>query len=451
MNPLCFVLMPFGRKPTGDGRFIDFDLVYEQIIKPAILAANLDPLRADEEIVGGIIHKPMFERLILCPYAVADLTNANMNVYYELGVRHAVRSATTQLLFADGWGPVPFDINLLRALPYKLAADGAPSDASGDAAALTAKLIAAQHQATDSPLFQLVEDFPDIQRLRTDVFRDRVRYAEDRKRQLAAARKAGVAALRVVETDLGDIPNADAAVVVDLFLSYRAVKAWQEMIELVSRMASPLAKTLMVQEQLAWALNWLGRGEEAEQILLALIRQRGASSETNGILGRVYKDRWKLAKEAGQNALARGLLNKAIEAYLQGFESDWRDAYPGINAVTLMEMKDPPDPRQAQLLPIVTYAVQRRVVQGKPDYWDYATLLELAVLSRDQGAAQTALDSALSLVREAWEPESTCRTLGMIRSGRSNRGEDQDWVAQIEADLLGQAKFMQPPASSAPD
>jgi hypothetical protein len=76
-KPLCFVLMPFGKKPDADGRTIDFDAVYEQFIKPAIGTAGLESIRADEEVVGGIIHKPMFERLLLCEFAVADLTTAN--------------------------------------------------------------------------------------------------------------------------------------------------------------------------------------------------------------------------------------------------------------------------------------------------------------------------------------------------------------------------------------
>ena len=88
---LCFVLMPFGRKLTHTGSSIDFDAVYQESVKPAIDKAGLDSLRADEEMTGGIIHKPMFERLILCEYAVADLTTANANVFYELGLRHAVR------------------------------------------------------------------------------------------------------------------------------------------------------------------------------------------------------------------------------------------------------------------------------------------------------------------------------------------------------------------------
>ena len=75
-DQLCFVLMPFGQKSDAGGTVIDFDAVYRDVIAPAIRAADMEPLRADEEVTGGIIHKAMFERLILCEYAVADLTMA---------------------------------------------------------------------------------------------------------------------------------------------------------------------------------------------------------------------------------------------------------------------------------------------------------------------------------------------------------------------------------------
>ena len=78
--------------------------MYQELIKPAIEDAELEPLRADEEMTGGIIHKPMFERLLLCEYAVADLTTANANVFYELGIRHAVRDWSTVMIFAEGGG-----------------------------------------------------------------------------------------------------------------------------------------------------------------------------------------------------------------------------------------------------------------------------------------------------------------------------------------------------------
>lgn len=84
------------------------------------------------------------------------------------------------------------------------------------------------------------------------------------------------------------------------------------------------------------------------------------------LLGRIYKDRWEAAHKAGSAMLAKGLLNNAIDAYLKGFEADWRDAYPGINAVTLMELKDPPDPRRLEIMPVVAYAVTQRVEQGHP-------------------------------------------------------------------------------------
>jgi predicted Zn-dependent protease len=65
------------------------------------------------------------------------------------------------------------------------------------------------------------------------------------------------------------------------------------MIAVVEKMTRPLAATVMVQEQLALALNRDKQGEKAEQVITDLLKQRGASSETYGILGRIYKDRWE--------------------------------------------------------------------------------------------------------------------------------------------------------------
>ncbi len=434
-RPLCFVLMPFGVKPGPEGRGIDFDAVYRELIHPAIKRAELEPLRADEEIAGGIIHKPMFERLILCEYAVADLTTANANVFYELGVRHAVRPASTVLVFARTGARLPFDVAPLRGLPYSLGSDGKPSAPAGDRQALGARLREARAGSTDSPIFQLVDGFPDIQRLKTDVFRERVAYSEKTKRMLASARKKGVAAIRRIEASLGSIADQDAAVVVDLFLSFRAVKAWRDMVTLVRRMSRPLAESILVREQLALALNRVGRGHDAEQVLLKLLERRGPSSETLGILGRVYKDRWETALRSGKRHGANGFLSKAIETYRRGFEADWRDAYPGVNAITLMEVQEPPDPRRGALLPIVLYAVERRLAAGNADYWDHATRLELAVLDNDEAAAGRALADALAALREPWEAETTARNLRLIREARENRGDFVPWTQPIESEL----------------
>ena len=171
-------------------------------------------------------------------------------------------------------------------------------------------------------------------------------------------------------------------------------------------------------------------------MLRAVLAQRGPSGETCGLLGRVHKDRWDAATKSGDALAARGWLNKAIASYLQGFEADWRDAYPGINAVTLITLANPQDPRLADLLPVVRYAVRRRLAQSQPDYWDHATLLELAVLAQDEPAAQEAAADALASVREAWEPATTARNLGLLRERRAQDGLVLAWADAAEQALL---------------
>jgi tetratricopeptide (TPR) repeat protein len=438
--------MPFGKKRNAAGSEVNFDAVYTDLIAPAIEAAGLEPIRADNEAVGGLIHKPMYERLILCEYAIADLTTANANVFYELGLRHAARPRSTVLMYSKDGNQLPFDVGPLRALLYELGADGAPANAAEDQAALVQSLIdarqaVAEASATDSPVFQLVEGYPsEVEHAKTDIFRSQVQYAIDKKKELERARRQGVEALRGCQQQFGSLTDVEAGVVIDLFLSYRAVRAWDDMIDLAAQMPGPLAATAMVQEQLALALNRAGRGEEAETVLKALLDRRGPSSETYGILGRVYKDRWEAALNDGETFLAEGLLDQAIEAYRKGFEADWRDAYPGINAVTLMELKDPPDPQRESLIPVVTYAAERRVAAGKPDYWDYATLLELAVLAKDEQKAKAALRAALPFVREPWEPETTVRNLRLIRETREQRQDVVAWTKGVEETLARQIK-----------
>jgi hypothetical protein len=440
-KPLCFVLMPFGKKLDASGKLIDFDVIYREIISPGIKNAGMEPLRADQEIGGGIIHKPMYERLILCEYAVADLTTANANVFYELGLRHAVRAWRTVQIFAQG-DRLPFDVGLLRALPYSLNDAGKPKKPVADARALTAKLkeaikAVARHPKgmIDSPIYQLVEDYPDVNHEKTDVFRDLVEYSKKIKDRLAKAREKGIKDIKKIEKDLGNLKTAEAGVLIDLFLSYRAVEGWREMIDLFRKMPAPLAATVMAREQFAFALNRAGRGKEAEKVLLDLIKERGTSSETQGLLGRVYKDRWESALSKGKKLEAKALLDDAIDAYAKGFEADWRDAYPGINAVTLMELKEPPDPRREKLLPLVFYAVERHMAQGTPDYWDYATLLELAVLDKNPQQAEQFAAKALAHVRESWEPKTTMRNLRLLRNAGESRNETLGWIKDIEKAL----------------
>lgn len=441
---ICFVIMPFGRKGDVSGREIDFDVIYKQIIDPAIRKVGFEVVRADEELNAGMIHKAMFERLALSDYAIADLTIFNPNVYYELGVRHALRPQTTTLMCAQD-SRLPFDVGNLRALPYALDASGHPSTPEAARDALIRQLdYCRTHDEPDSPLFRLVTGFkaPNVDHAKTDVFRREVAYSRDFKAKLRTARAAGpgkdIEALDAVRGELGPMGVVEAGIVIDLFLSYRAVKAWDRMVSLHDDMDPVLRNTPLAQEQCAFALNRLGRGEEAETILTALIADRGPSSETYGLLGRVYKDRWDAAKKAGDLAAA-GWADMAIDAYLKGFEADWRDAFPGVNAVTLMALTAPDDERISRIAPVVRYAVQRKIERGVGDYWDFATLVELEVIAGDLSAAQKLLPKALAALRERWEAETTARNLALIRDSWIEAGKDPSHLSKIIAALQARA------------
>jgi hypothetical protein len=425
-NELCFVLMPLGRKQGAAGSWIDFDSVYRDLIAPAIKDAGLDAILVDQEDLGGVIHKPMIERLVLSHFALADLTVASTNAFYALGARHAVRPQRTVLLVAPG-EHLPFEMQGLRCIRYQLGADGQPQDIDATRTAIGDALRAARSTGADGPVFHFVEGLPTphLDRSRAELFREQVGYSQELRERLARARtlnEGGLEALRALEAELGDVSDVEVGVVIDLFLSYRAIGAWKDMIRLTDLMSPPLRASVMVQEQLALALNRSGQDEDAELVLLQLVSRRGPSSETFGILGRVYKDRWRAAVQAGNTTLARQLLDEAIDAYLSGFEADWRDAYPGINALALMELRDPSDERIREILPVVKYSVKRRLASGNPNYWDHATLMELAVLSGDEAAAADALAPALAAVRESWEPETTALNLGFIRDARARWG-----------------------------
>jgi hypothetical protein len=445
--PLCFVLMPFGRKMDAAGRMTDFDSVYQKVIAPAVQQAGLEPVRADEEKIGGTIHKPMFERLMLCHYAVADITGANPNVFYELGVRHALRPRSTVILFREGT-VIPFDIALVRGLSYKTDGSGEPVEADASVRAIAEQLrTARENPHPDSPIFQLVDVVPhsQIEHTKTDIFRESVDYSKRYKERLAAAVRQGAEAVQKIaaEQALKNLNEVETGIIVDLFLSLRDVKAYPAMIDLYNRMPPPLQRAKMMREQFGFALNREERFEEAEKVLKGVIEEYGASSETNGLLGRIYKDRWEIAKEAKRPA-AQSLLRRAIDTYLDGFQADWRDAYPGVNAVSLMELQDKSDDRQAAILPVVRYSATRKA-QKNPDYWDYATLMELAVLGRDETDAENQLSEALGVARASWELESTAANLAKIRKARAVRGEDTASVERLEQELLQAAKDIAPP------
>ena len=81
IKPHAFVAMPFGTKPGPDGAPVDFNRVYEELIRPALDDAGLFAFRADEEMRGGDIRVDMFQELLIADLVVVDLTIDNPNVW----------------------------------------------------------------------------------------------------------------------------------------------------------------------------------------------------------------------------------------------------------------------------------------------------------------------------------------------------------------------------------
>jgi len=273
--------------------------------------AGMKSIRADQEKTGGSIHKPMFERLLLCDFAVADLTTANANVFYELGVRHTARPATTVTIYAEQQ-PIPFDINFLSSLPYELGEDNAFDDSVAQKLkfALSGKLIelrelSIKDKVVDSPLFQLVGDWKpgDIARIKTDVFREQVRYNEDLKDRLSTVREKGKKKetkreaellLSDIRKKIGNLDTVDSGTAIDLMLTYRALGDWDGMIDVQKDMPRVLREQVLVQEQLGFALNRRAGSSDdydarrqALEILTAVEKKQGPSSETCGWRGMV--------------------------------------------------------------------------------------------------------------------------------------------------------------------
>ena len=104
----AFVMMPFA-EPHGS--------YYEKIYKPAIEKAGMTPVRADSDIFGaGKIVDQIWTGIKAAAVLVAELTTRNPNVFYELGLAHALKKPV--VLVSSNEGDVPFDLKHVRVIYY---------------------------------------------------------------------------------------------------------------------------------------------------------------------------------------------------------------------------------------------------------------------------------------------------------------------------------------------
>lgn len=114
----CFVVMGFGIKTDfATGRKLDLNKSYRLLIKPVVEAKGLTCVRADEIPHSGSIDVRMYQELLKADVVIADLSTANVNAFYELGIRHALRPRTTIVISEDKL-TYPFDLNHIKISSY---------------------------------------------------------------------------------------------------------------------------------------------------------------------------------------------------------------------------------------------------------------------------------------------------------------------------------------------
>jgi len=427
--------MPFGTKPGADGQPIHFNRIHDELLKPALQDAGCEVFRADEEQRAGDIRTDMFQELLVADLVLADLTLDNPNVWYELGVRHALR-ARGVLLVQGPRTTSPFDIYTDRKLRYRLK-EGAPDPdfLAADRAALTAMARATLEAASRrkvSPVYLLLDHLrePDWRTLLLaqpnefnqgyEAWRSRMEVARQKNRAgdilvladetptralwLEAKRAAGNCLLTLQHFDLA-LEQFDAALTV-----------------------APEDQPSL--EKRAICLGRLGRHEEAREQLRVLTERYPGDAEVWALAGRVEKvhwmSRWRangLAPEAMREAAAAELacLEEAITPYRKAFVAEPAHQYSGINALTLQllhqHLGGEPDPAAlARLSGGVRWAAASALQRTPKDYWARASQAELSLLLDAKTEVQREYRSAMAAAQgDRFALASTRETLTLLR------------------------------------
>ncbi|HRD33673.1 MAG TPA: tetratricopeptide repeat protein [Rhodocyclaceae bacterium] len=430
----AFVAMPFGRKPGADGQLIDFDRIYGEYVRPALEAAGLEAFRADEEQRPGDIRVDMFQELLLADLVVADLTLDNPNVWYELGVRHALR-ARGVILVCGGRVSTAFDVYTERKLRYRLDAGVPhPDTLEADRQALTTMAREAMKSWAGrkiSPVYQLLPNLkePDWKSLRIgaieefwekqDAWLNRIELAGKARRAgdiLVLADEAPVAALRA-EAWLCAGRALRKAEHFDF-----ALEQLERALEIDPANLVGLREKGICLQRLALAGAPGHSLERARQHYRKALEQHPRDVELLSQSGRVDKDAWvgswRQAGAAQQNmrheaAYEDALLRAAVERYWQAYRSDPKHYYSGINALALMLLHENlvGDGRYRREIGFMPGAVRFAAECEQNEeglFWAKATLADLEVLVGTPASVASAYKECIARSKDDWFALNAC-------------------------------------------
>ena len=113
-NNECFIVMPISNVegyPNGH-----FKEVYEDLIKPAVVEAGYEPIRADDVSSSNLIQLDVVSKVINAKMCICDLSTKNPNVLFEYGIRQAFDKPT--VLIKDDITDRIFDLSGFRDIEY---------------------------------------------------------------------------------------------------------------------------------------------------------------------------------------------------------------------------------------------------------------------------------------------------------------------------------------------
>ena len=413
----AFVAMPYGIKEE-----VDFNAVFRDLIKPALESAGLDVFRADEEMRAGNIRTDMFQELLLADLVVADLSINNANVWYELGVRHALRARGVIQIHCRR-EQMPFDVYTDRALRYTIK-NGVPDpvalESDKQALAKFAKeTLASWYDRKVSPVYHLLPYLkePDWTSLRVEEAVEFWEEYETWSDRIEIARKGNRP---------GDILVLAEEAPTRVFRVEAFKKAGKALLSVgqfrfaLAQYENALAikpNDVECRRQKGLLLGRLQKSDEAKEWIEDLVKAYPEDAESWAMRGRVEKDAWldcwrragRTCDEMKAEAEAEvGTLREAINAYATGFRKDPSHYYSGINAVTLLHLlahltgDDDKSDVRIEMEGGVRWAVRGTLEKNPKDYWARVTLADLEVLAGSKQAVDSAYKSAVAVADKDW-------------------------------------------------
>lgn len=166
----CFVIMPYGGEDQAKREH--YLGVYQSIIEPAAIKAGYTPHRSDISNKPGNITNEVIKDLASADIVIADLTEGNPNVFFELGIRHVLRkSGTVHIIDKDH--KLPFDINQYRVVQYSTRLSELPTSIISIVEAIEKR--STQPNISDNPVHDAIPSLPaDVRTMGDDELRNRI-------------------------------------------------------------------------------------------------------------------------------------------------------------------------------------------------------------------------------------------------------------------------------------